>query len=345
MKDYRIAGPERMEVFEVPVPEFGMNEVLVKVKVISICGSDVHLYQGTYNGPKNYPISFGHEWAGEVVGTGSGVTRFSVGDRVTGDCSRYCGECAMCQIDRNLCMNIEKFGITVDGNSVEYVVRDERYLYRLPDDMDFSLGAIAEPVGVGAHLLQRIGRPKNWYPGKKILVAGVGGIGMGLVFLLRNLYGATDITVTDPNCYRLETAEKLGAAVLTEPFDSRRDLPDDYHTMYSVPGYDLIIETTGRADVFVDAFAWVAPRGILACLGMIPEVPLKQKVIVLKAMEVVGSIGATGNFEEVIDCVARYPEDARTLVSHRLTMTAEGIREAFATIRRNQDSLKVQLIL
>ena len=84
------------------------NEVLIKVSRISLCGSDIHLYNGTYSGPINYPIMFGHEWSGVVEKTGENVTKFKKGDKVSGDCSCYCSDCEYCQVDKNLCINQDK---------------------------------------------------------------------------------------------------------------------------------------------------------------------------------------------------------------------------------------------
>ena len=97
-----------------------------------------------------------HEWSGVVEAVGSEVTRVEVGDVVTGDCSRYCGACPSCEVDKNLCQHIEKFGITVDGASADYILRDEMYLYRAPEGLDIKHLCLSEPVAVAAHLVEKV---------------------------------------------------------------------------------------------------------------------------------------------------------------------------------------------
>ena len=100
-------------------------------------------------------MRFGHEWSGVVEAVGSDVTAVKVGDVVTGDCSRFCGKCPSCGKDRNLCEHIEKFGITIDGASAEYILRDEKYLYKAPEGMQTKHLCLSEPVAVAAHLLSQ----------------------------------------------------------------------------------------------------------------------------------------------------------------------------------------------
>ena len=100
MQKYYIDVNSRINIVEDSIPEPGADEVVVKVCYITLCGSDIHLMNGTYNGPVNYPILFGHEWSGIVEKTGDNVTEFKTGDKVTGDCSRFCGECEFCRTDK-----------------------------------------------------------------------------------------------------------------------------------------------------------------------------------------------------------------------------------------------------
>jgi len=152
MITYMLSAPETIQPLETEKPVPAGREVLVRVKYVGICGSDIHLYRGTYSAPHSYPLRFGHEWSGVVEAVGPEVTRVSVGDVVTGDCSRYCGKCPACARDRNLCESIEKFGITIDGASAEYILRDEAYLYRGPEGVDLKHLCLSEPVAVAAHL-------------------------------------------------------------------------------------------------------------------------------------------------------------------------------------------------
>lgn len=133
MISYILKEPKCVEPQEGPKPVPQGHDALIRIQYVGICGSDIHLFNGSYNGPHSYPMRFGHEWSGVVEAVGSDVTAVKVGDVVTGDCSRFCGKCPSCGKDRNLCEHIEKFGITIDGASAEYILRDEKYLYKAPE--------------------------------------------------------------------------------------------------------------------------------------------------------------------------------------------------------------------
>ncbi|HSJ54740.1 MAG TPA: alcohol dehydrogenase catalytic domain-containing protein, partial [Anaerolineae bacterium] len=106
-------GGKQLEMVTAEVEAPVGSQVLVRTHAVGLCGSDAGLYLGTYEGPRNYPLYFGHEWSGTVEATGPAATRLRPGDKVTGDCSLYCGACQFCGRDKNLCQRIEKFGITV----------------------------------------------------------------------------------------------------------------------------------------------------------------------------------------------------------------------------------------
>ena len=154
MKQIVIQEKEQIQYITSSIPKPTGTQVLIRVETISLCGSDLHLFHGTYNGPMNYPLKFGHEWSGEVVSIGPDVKKIKIKDMVTGDCSKYCGKCKNCQKDKNMCTHIEKFGITIDGASAEYIIRDEQYLYAYDPLIGFDLGALVEPLAVSRNLLK-----------------------------------------------------------------------------------------------------------------------------------------------------------------------------------------------
>ena len=213
MKAYVLKGPGVLAAEEREIPQPGPTEVLIRVTNVGICGSDIHLYKGTYNGPQNYPILFGHEWSGIVEKTGEKVAKVKPGDKVTGDCSRYCGHCDNCSEDRNLCRTIEKFGITIDGASAEYIVRDESYIYRADPEADLALLALTEPIAVAKHLLEKILKLGGSYQGKRVLIYGGGAIGQAALLLLRLYYGCKQVDLSDLIEYRIGLARELGANI------------------------------------------------------------------------------------------------------------------------------------
>lgn len=344
MISYILKEPRLVAPVEQPKPVPTGHEVLVRVKNVGICGSDIHLFHGTYSAPHSYPMRFGHEWSGVVEAVGEQVERLKVGDLVTGDCSRFCGECPNCRVDRNLCEHIEKFGITIDGASTEYFVRDEKYIYQAPVGMDERILCLSEPVAVAAHLLSKVKRAvSEGLSDKRILVLGGGVIGMSALMLLIHMEGCRHVELYDLAASRTALAASEGARIPTaEELNPDMD-GGDYASMYAAAKYDLVIETTGVAPVFANALNLVRPGGVLGCVGMIAKVEIAQRLIVTKSLTVVGSIGGTGDFDRAMEFLVQYPEAAGKLISHVYPMREA--EQAFATARVAEGSMKVVLSL
>ncbi len=344
MTEYVLQEPRQIIEREKAKPEPNGHEVLIRVENVGICGSDIHLYHGTYNGPHAYPMLFGHEWAGTVVKVGDLATGFTPGDKVTGDCSRYCGNCESCKKDRNLCRNIEKFGITIDGASAEYIVRDEQYVYKAPEDIDTRLLCLAEPIAVAAHLLEKV---KHAVGGsltdKRVLVFGGGVIGMSALMLLVQVEGCWQTELFDLAQFRTSVAKSVGARIPSAEELDTSNVGESYGSMYGMAKYDIVLETTGVASVFVNAIYLVKPGGVLGCVGMIANVDVPQKMVVMKSLNIVGSIGGTGNFDQSMAFISGYPEIASKLISHRYPIGE--VRDAFETAGNPANTMKIVLSL
>ena len=344
MITYMLSAPETIQPLETEKPVPAGREVLVRVKYVGICGSDIHLYRGTYSAPHSYPLRIGHEWSGVVEAVGPEVTRVSVGDVVTGDCSRYCGKCPACARDRNLCESIEKFGITIDGASAEYILRDEAYLYRGPEGVDLKHLCLSEPVAVAAHLLSKLRRvmPEG-FQDKRVLVLGGGVIGMSALMLLRHMEGCREAELYDLARFRTDLAASEGARIPAAGELAPQVDGNDYASLYAAAKYDVVLETTGVASVFANALYLVKPGGVLGCVGMTAKAEIAQKLIVTKALTVLGSIGGTGDFGRAMEFIARFPASSEKLISHVYPVGQAA--EAFATARNPEGSMKVVLSL
>ena len=338
MRVFKIQQPHELSFQEWESQTLRDDEVFIKISHIGICGSDVQLFQGTYKGPFAYPIAFGHEWSGVVEETGKKVTSVRPGDKVTGDCSRFCGSCEYCKRDKNLCQDIEKYGITIDGASAEYIIRREKYLYKAPPDIDLPVLSLTEPLAVSAHLIGKIERIAGPLKGKKALVFGAGAIGLGAVLQLIHQHRCARVDVFDISRYRCETAESLGAGVLSQDLLQKKVDGSDYRALYKAE-YDLIIESTGNAEVFARSLDLVKPLGVVGSLGMIPEVCYEHKLIVMKALTIAGSIGGTGEFPQVIDFIYRNSSIVRKIISHEYPI--EQADQAFRMSRQTEEALKV----
>jgi threonine dehydrogenase-like Zn-dependent dehydrogenase len=333
-----LEGEKRAEIVATDVVAPAGSQVLIRSHAVGLCGSDIALYLGTYEGPRNYPIYFGHEWSGTVEAVGPKVTHLRPGDKVTGDCSIYCGACEFCARDRNLCQKIEKFGITIHGASRQFFLQDERYLYRADPGADLDLVALSEPLAVGAHAVRRVRQLRPRFEKERVLVLGGGTIGLSCFFALKQLAGCEYVELYDLVESRVVEAVGLGAA---EPTDVVAGGPDaeGYGGLYSGRGYDVIFETSGAPAAFLQAAALLRPLGTIMALGFVPSVPFSPKQITLKAAQVMGSIGGTGEFEQVLAFSLRRPDLVQKLITHRVPF--EGYDRAFDLALDRRGSRKV----
>ncbi|MEY8356305.1 alcohol dehydrogenase catalytic domain-containing protein [Lachnospiraceae bacterium 54-53] len=344
MKEYVLREPGKIEPAERELPRLQEGEVLVKVNYVGICGSDIHLFHGTYQGPHSYPMLFGHEWSGTVAAVGSHVTTVEIGDPVTGDCSKYCGTCKNCGTDKNLCSHIDKFGITIDGASAEYIIRDQKYLYKGKPGIPEKLLCLSEPVAVAAHLIEKVRHVcQDELTDKNILVLGGGVIGMSAMMLLKNLFGCGNVSLYDLSDHRTEIAKSAGAVIPEGGSLNVKAEEGNYSALYEAARYDIVLETTGVPAVFSNAFHLLRPAGILGCVGMAANVNIPQKQIVTKSLTVTGSIGGTGDFPAAMEFLAGYPREAEKLISHYCKM--EEAEQAFAVAGNPDISMKVVLVL
>jgi threonine dehydrogenase-like Zn-dependent dehydrogenase len=268
---------------------------------------------------------------------GSAVTKFQPGDRVTGDCSIYCGECEFCRRDRNLCQKIEKFGITINGASRQFFLQDEKYVYRADRGADLDLIALSEPLAVAARAVRRVEETRQDFKQERVLVLGGGTIGLSCLFAL-HIAGCKHVELFDIVQSRVSKAMSLGAA---EPTDvaATQAAAEDYGRLYSGRGYDAIFETSGAPPALVRAVALLRPLGTIMALGFIASVEFSPKQITLKGAQIMGSIGGTGEFERVLDFVLTRPNLARQLITHQVSF--EEYDKAFELASDHRSSMKV----
>ena len=331
-------GQAEIVAEDVPVPTG--SQVLIRTHAVGLCGSDMGLLRGTYDGPRNYPLHFGHEWSGTVEAVGPGVGKIAPGDKVTGDCSIYCGRCDLCFRDKNLCRQIEKFGITIDGASRQFFLQDEKYLYRADPGIDLDLVALSEPLAVGAHAVRRVREARPHLAGEKVLVLGGGTIGLCCLFALKYLEGCDHVELYDVVQPRVRQALELGASVPTDVVASPGDAAS-YGELYSGRGYDAIFETSGAPAAFRQAVDLVRPLGTIMALGFIPAVEFSLKQVTLKAAQVLGSMGGTGEFDRVLAFAREHPRIANALITGHVPYQDYG--RAFDLALDRRQSMKVLL--
>lgn len=329
-----LKGEKQAEIVTKDVAMPSGAQVLVRTHAVGLCGSDLGLYYGTYAGPKNYSLHFGHEWSGVVEAVGPDVTRVKVGDKVTGDCSLYCGECEYCALDKNLCKHIEKFGITVDGASRQLFNQDEKYVYLADPAADLDLVALSEPLAVGAHAVRRVREVRPNLKREKILVLGGGTIGLACFFALKYIENCEYVELYDIVESRVEKAVELGAAEPTDVVGTKSGA-ESYSDLYSGRGYDAVFETSASPAAFDHAVDLVRPLGTIMALGFIPAVEFSMKKITFKAANIMGSIGGTGEFDRVLAFILEHPDLAGQIISHRIPFQDYDRAFELASDRRN----------
>jgi len=230
-----VTAPHEIIFREVPDAQAGPGQVLVKIKRIGICGSDIHVYHGKHP-YTSYPITQGHEVSGKIVALGEGVEGLSIGQKVTIEPQVYCGQCHPCTHGKyNLCESLKVMGFQTTGTASELFAVDASKITPLPETMSYDEGAMIEPLAVTVHAAKRAGD----VAGKDICVLGCGPIGILLIQTLKAM-GARKVMATDISDYRLSLAKDCGADAV---FNTKQ-------TAFK----DAIVETFGpdKADVIYD---------------------------------------------------------------------------------------------
>lgn len=255
MRQIVLVESEKFELREIEIPDPGINQVLLEVKAVGICGSDIHTYYGKHPFV-NPPIVLGHEATGKIVKLGKDVVDFSIGDHVVVRPQKVCNDCKPCKEGRyNICENLNVLGCLSTGASSDYYAVDTEILYKIPKTISFPLGTLLEPLAVGVHALNRGGGVKN----KNILVLGAGTIGNVTAQAAKAL-GAKSVTITDISSYKLNLAEKCGIdfCVNVNNTDLKQFIDSTYKKNNQI---DLIIECSG-SELALNQAITVAPKGI-----------------------------------------------------------------------------------
>lgn len=303
MKSLLLTENRNLEIVELPTPEVGEGDVLIRVAACGICGSDVHGYDGS-SGRRIPPLIMGHEAAGMIAAVGSGVSRFKVGERVTFDSTVYCGRCVFCRNSKvNLCERREVIGVSCaefrrDGAFAEYIAVPERILYTLPPQMSFPEAAMLEAVSVALHAVGLSGVTG----GETAVVIGAGMIGL-LAMQAARATGCARVLIADIDETRLNLARSLGADAVIQVSGS--DFAEEVHELTAGVGADLVLEAVGRAETVAAAIEAVRKGGTVTLIGNITQTisfPLQK--VVSREIRVLGSAASAGEYPQAIELVA-----------------------------------------
>ena len=311
---------------DVPVPEPGPTEVLIKVRKSAICGTDVHIWNWDDWARSTVPVPLvvGHEFCGTVADTGSAVARFRPGQRVSGEGHIVCGQCRNCRAGRGqLCRNTRGVGVHRAGAFAEYLCLPQENVVPIPEDIPDEVAAIFDPLGNAVHTALSFD-----LVGEDVLVTGAGPIGI-MGALIAQRVGARKVLITDLNDDRLDLAARMGIAHTLNP--GRENLRDRMEAMGMTEGFDVGLEMSGAAVAFRQMIDAMNNGGKVAILGIAPAAfEIDWNKVIFKMLTLKGIYGRE-MYETWYKMIALVQSglDVTPLITHRLPIDRfdEGMAE------------------
>jgi threonine 3-dehydrogenase len=277
---------EGLWLAEVPVPEVGVNDVLVRIRKTSICGTDVHIWNWDAWASKTIPVPMvvGHEFAGVVEAVGSNVHDFQLGELVSGEGHVVCGRCRNCLAGRrHLCPHTSGVGVNRPGAFAEFLCIPVTNVWAADPAIPQDVISCFDPLGNATHTALSFD-----LLGEDVLITGAGPIGCMATAIARHAR-ARHIVVTDPNAYRLALARRMGATVAVDPRTT--PLADVQQQLGMKEGFDVGMEMSGHPEAFRAMLASMAHGGKVALLGLLPKTEVDWDFVVFNGLTIKGIYG------------------------------------------------------
>lgn len=289
---YYERAEEAVEIRDVPIPEIGPNDYLVKVKYCGVCRSDIHMYHGRHNAHSRPPVILGHEWSGEIVQAGERASGFAIGDRVVAEsAAETCGTCVYCRSgEQSFCPERLSYGFAVDGAFTSHIRVRDRLLHHIPEGVSFEAAAMGEPLCVA---YRAVVEKSHIRIGDTVVVIGPGPIGLFAVQLARMAgAGALIVTGTKGDGKRLAVAAQLGADIAADV--SKQDPGRVVREVGDGLGAHLVIDAAGPPTAIKQSLALVRRSGQVTKIGWCLEpVDATLDTIVAKAITYQGVVSHT----------------------------------------------------
>ncbi len=276
-----------LDLEEVPIPEMGINDVMIRVEKTGVCGTDLHIYKWDAWASKTIPAPMvvGHEFVGVVEAVGANVTDFFPGDVVSGEGHVVCGRCRNCLAGRrHLCKDTKGVGVNRPGAFAEFLVLPMSNVWHHRDTVDREIASIFDPFGNAVHTALS-------FPvlGEDVLITGAGPIGVMAAAVVKHA-GARSVVVTDVNEYRLDLAKKMGATLAVDARTS--SLADVQKELGMKEGFDVGLEMSGNPAAFRDMLANMCHGGKIAMLGIPAEpISIDWNIVVFNMLTIHGIYG------------------------------------------------------
>ncbi|MFA6505543.1 MAG: alcohol dehydrogenase catalytic domain-containing protein [Treponemataceae bacterium] len=327
MKAAVIRGIRNIVIEDRPIPAPKEGQVLVRIRAIGICGSDIRGFTEENSKARQPGLIIGHEAAGEVVELGRGATKFSAGDRVVVDPQVFCRKCFPCRNGwTSVCDNKKLIGSSLrgflDGAMAEYAVVAENQLYHLPDLLGFAEGATVEPVSNALHAVARADIKK----GDTAVVIGAGTLGLCILQAAASAGAGKIIVIGSSSEKRMTLARELGADVVLKARDA--DTETRIRELTDGKGADVVIDAAGNEQSLAQAVSVLRKRGKLVAFGNAAStVTVNLMGIINKELEIIGSSGANEEVGLAIEYLASKRMNVDPIITH--TMKIEDTQRAF----------------
>lgn len=332
MKAVQVSGPKDVKVIEkeIPVIKHG-GDVLVKVKRVGICGSDMHIYHGN-NPMATYPRIIGHEIAGEIVETGNEVTHVQKGDKVVLDPIQYCGKCHACRHGRqNVCENLQVYGVHIDGGYQEFVVFPADNIHKVSDRLKWDEAVLVEPFTIGAQANWR-GKVQD---GDTVFIMGAGTVGL-TVLKIAKLNGAVCI-ISDLSDEKLRYAKEEGADYTLNV--TQVNAKEEVNRITEHEGANVVVDAVGTITNFEDAVQLSSMAGHVVTLGFNGSPSeIAQLSITQKELTIAGSRLQADKFPEVISYFDTGEINTESFVTHHFKL--EEFQKAVAFMESHPEDVR-----
>ena len=336
----------KFKIREVPVPEVGFGEVLCRIRAVAICGTDPEIVNGSLQNrgwPPRFPFILGHEWAGEVVEVGEGVSEFKVGDRVAGEAHKGCGYCRNClRGNYTICLNYGRaetghrhYGFTQPGANCEYNAYHVKAVHKIADSLCFAHASLLDTAGVAMHGIKLIGIT----PGGTVAIYGPGPIGLCAMQIVKGMGARTVIMVG--RRHRLQVAREIGADFVID-FEKEDPVKRIMEITGGI-GADEVLECAGAEITPMQCVNSVRKGGKINLTGFFEDEKVKLPSITKMVLDEILMVGSRANpnvSEEVLNLFAAGVINGEKVVSHHFPL--EKYPEALDTfVNRKDGAIKV----
>ena len=329
--------PGVIDYIEINKPRPKDNEILIKVKRMGICGSDIHVFKGTHP-YTNYPIVQGHEISGIIEEVGNSIEDYNPGDRIIIIPQLTCGKCYPCKHGMyHICDNLKVLGFQINGAAQEYIALDSKMVLKIPDSLDLDEGAIIEPAAVALHAVKKGGEIGN----KKILVLGGGTVG-NLVAQSAKSLGGSKVMITDISDFKLEIAKKYNIDFTVN--SNKEDIDKTILNNFSKDKADIIFECVGIQNTISQAISVARKGSKIIVVGVYGEKPIVDMGLVQDhELIVIGSLMYQKNdFLEIIELVSEGKIDLKKLITTRFSFL--NFNDAYKYILENKNKVMKVII-